>query len=193
WTINYKCLEGTNMIKYGIGGNHTKTGIKYQSHKSLINVFKEIPNYKVEEQKDNNGEYDILYNNKLVAKIFNSHSIYKFLLKKHKIDWKNHISAKLIPDDSIFVYKNNNFYIIEIKWQEVSGSTDEKLQTCDFKRKQWTKLLSNLNINKVEYFYILNDWFRDSKYKDVLDYIISVNCKYFFEYIPLNEFGLLTE
>ena len=68
------------------------------------------------------------------------------------------------------------------------GSGDEKLQTCDFKRKQYRKLLSRLNI-EVEYVYILSDWFRDKKYKDVLDYIISVNCQYYFGYIPLQKLG----
>ena len=28
------------------------------------------------------------------------------------------------------------------------------------------------------------------KYKDVLDYIISVGCHFYFEYIPLTKFGL---
>lgn len=38
--------------------------------------------------------------------------------------------------------------------------------------------------------YLLNDWFRDPLYKDVLDYIISVNCQYYFECIPLAKLGL---
>ncbi len=80
-------------------------------------------------------------------------------------------------------------FIIEVKYQEVEGSVDEKLQTCDFKRKQYIKLLSPLNM-EVEYIYILNDWFRNPKYKDVLDYIISVNCKYYFNYLPLEKIGL---
>jgi hypothetical protein len=41
----------------------------------------------------------------------------------------------------------------------VAGSVDEKLQTCDFKRKQYLKLVQPLGI-KVEYVYVLNDWFK---------------------------------
>jgi len=44
-----------------------------------------------------------------------------------------------------------------------------------------------------EYVYILNDWFRNEKYRDVLDYIISVDCKYYFEYLPLHKIGLPVE
>ncbi|MCA5588506.1 hypothetical protein [Campylobacter upsaliensis] len=60
---------------------------------------------------------------------------------------------------------------------------------CDFNKKQYQKLLSNLNM-EVKYVYLLSDWFRKLEYRDVLDYIISVNCRYYFEYIPLQIFGL---
>jgi hypothetical protein len=66
---------------------------------------------------------------------------------------------------------------------------DEKLQTCDFKRKQYQKLLSRANID-VEYVYLLSYWFKKPEYKDVLDYVISVGCQFYFEYIPLTKFGL---
>lgn len=75
------------------------------------------------------------------------------------------------------------------KYQARSGSVDEKLQTCDFKKKQYTKLFKPLNI-KVEYYYVLNDWFRKPEYEDVFEYIESVGCKYFIEELPLDEIGL---
>ena len=89
----------------------------------------------------------------------------------------------------IFVLLNNTLFIIECKFQQVAGSVDEKLQTCDFKRKQYQKLMSHANID-VEYIYLLSEWFKNPVYKDVLDYIVSVNCSYYFEYIPLEKLGL---
>ena len=100
------------------------------------------------------------------------------------------ISKQLLPDNCIYVIINNTAFIIEVKHQEVAGSVDEKLQTCDFKKKEYTKLFSKLNY-RVEYYYILDKWFLQDKYKDTLDYIISVGCKYYFNYIPLQELGLL--
>jgi hypothetical protein len=106
------------------------------------------------------------------------------------VDYKKYISKKLLPDDAIFVIANNTLFIIEVKFQKVAGSTDEKLQTCDFKIKQYRKLLSKINTD-VQYIYILNDWFRKPEYKDVLDYIISINgCSYYFNYLPLYKIGL---
>lgn len=49
--------------------------------------------------------------------------------------------------------------------------------------------MAQLNI-EVEYVYLLSNWFRQKEYKDVLDYIHSVKCKYYFEYIPLSKLGL---
>ena len=76
-----------------------------------------------------------------------------------------------------------------MKYQEVTGSVDEKLQTCDFKKKQYRKLMAPLNV-EVEYIYILDNWFRKPEYKDVLDYVISMSCQYYFQYLPLQKLGL---
>jgi len=124
-----------------------------------------------------------------VAILFKKYSLYKYL-KNKGIDYTKLISKRVLPDDAIFVIVNNTFFILEIKFQEVSGSTDEKLQTCDFKIKQYRKLLSQLNV-EVKYIYILNDWFKKPEYKDVLDYIISIDgCYYYFNYLPLQKIGL---
>ena len=87
------------------------------------------------------------------------------------------------------VIVRETLFIIEVKYQQVEGSVDEKLQTCDFKRKQYLKLVVGLGL-KVEYVYVLNDWFKDPRYKDVLNYINSVNCHYKFGSLPLAWLGL---
>lgn len=97
-----------------------------------------------------------------------------------------------MPDDALLVIVRETLFIIEVKYQQVSGSVDEKLQTCDFKRKQFQKLVMPLGL-KVEYVYVLNDWFKKPEYKDVLDYISSVNCHYKFNEIPLSWLGLPTK
>jgi len=116
------------------------------------------------------------------------HGLYKYLESK-KIDYTKILSKRLLPDEAIYVIVNNTMFIIEVKFQKVAGSVDEKLQTCDFKRKQYAKLMAPLNI-EVEYIYILGDWFKKPQYKDVLDYIISVGCQYYFKYLPLQKLGL---
>ena len=96
------------------------------------------------------------------------------------------------PKDTIFLNIDNIIYILDYRYQQVAGSVDEKLQTCDFKKKQYKRLLASLNF-EVEYIYILNDWFKKPEYKDVLAYIHSVGCDYYFNYIPLQRLGLPIE
>ncbi len=102
------------------------------------------------------------------------------------------ISRKLLPDNAIFVNQRQTLLIIKVKYQQVSGSVDDKLQTCDFKRKQYVKLVSPLDL-KVDYVYVLNDWFKDPSYKDVLDYIHSINCHFKFNELPMAWLGLPIE
>lgn len=169
------------MINNGKGGGNTITGLNFEREADILELLRSKKGYKVE------GGI-IYYEGKEVAKSFKKNALYKFLESK-KIDYKKIISKKLLPDEAIYVIVNNTLFIIEVKFQKVAGSVDEKLQTCDFKRKQYAKLMAPLNI-EVEYIYILNDWFSHPSYKDVRDYIISVGCQYYFKYLPLQKLGL---
>lgn len=174
------------MKANGIGGANTKTGLVFEGKTDLCTFLCAQSGYKCVDDK--RGWVSVLYKNEEVASIFKKNALYKFLDFRN-IDWRSILSKKLLPDDSIYVVINNTFFVIECKFQHVAGSVDEKLQTCDFKKKQYKKLLAQLNMD-VEYIYLLSDWFKQPCYQDVLDYIVSVGCSYYFEYIPLKKFGL---
>ncbi len=180
------------MIKNGLGGANTnKTGLRFERKTSIIELLKNTGKYQVVKNATNTNlkdSYNILFDNKIIAQTFPKYDLYKFL-ETININWKLILSKRLLPDNAIYNKRNNTIYIIEVKYQEVSGSTDEKLQTCDFKLKQYLKLFSNTNI-KLEYLYVLNDWFKNDSYKDVLNYIKDVNCNYYFNVLPLNEINL---
>ena len=180
------------MIKDGIGGYNTKTGLYFEGKVDLVSFIKDLVDYEVKEtvytENKKNKWYEIFYKNEKVADAFRKHALYTYL-EINNIDWKQILSKQLLPDDAIYVIMENTVFIIEVKYQEVPGSVDEKLQTCDFKRKQYLKLFALLN-RKVEYIYILNDWFKKPEYKDTLDYIIMMGCRYYFNYLPLYELGL---
>ena len=135
------------MKKGGIGGGNTITGLIYEGEVDLSTYLAKQKDYDIDGT-------NVLYKVKVIAYIFKKHEFYYFL-EKNNIDWKQLISSKLLPDNCIYVIVNNTLFIIEVKNQNVAGSVDEKLQTCDFKRKQYKKLLSQLNI-EVEYIYILS-------------------------------------
>jgi hypothetical protein len=169
------------MIINGIGGGNTITGLNFEREGDILELLKKQPGYEVVGSS-------ILYAGKEVAQNYRKNALYIYL-KKRGVDYTQYLSKKLLPDEALYVIVNNTLFIIEMKFQQVAGSVDEKLQTCDFKRKQYAKLMAPLNI-EVEYIYILSDWFRVPAYKDVLDYIISVGCQYYFKYLPLQKLGL---
>lgn len=175
------------MIESGKGGANTKTGLIFEKRVDLISLFKEIEGYSIKETRNKAGS-QIYYQGKEIARCFKKYEFYRFL-DEYGIDWRQYLSKQLLPDNGLFVIVRDTLFIIEIKFQKVAGSVDEKLQTCDFKRKQYSKLVQSLNW-KVEYVYVLNNWFKQQQYKDTLDYINSMNCHYLFNKIPLKWLGL---
>ncbi len=175
------------MKEGGRGGGSTATGLLFEKKVSLESRFRELVGYDVKASSDQAG-LSVLYEGRQVARMFQKHGFYKFLDEKG-VNWRRLISRQILPDDALLVVVRDTLFIIEIKFQQVNGSVDEKLQTCDFKRKQYVKLTRELHL-RVEYVYVLNDWYKQPKYKDVLDYVHSMNCHYMFNEIPLKWFGL---
>ena len=169
------------MKTKGIGGGNTITGLNFEKKRDILEILKQAKDYTIKAG-------GIYYQNIEVARSYRKQSLYKLLTGKG-VDWRKYISKRLFPDEALYVIINNTLFIIEMKFQKVAGSVDEKLQTCDFKKKQYRKLMAPLNI-EVEYIYILNDWFKNTSYKDTLDYVISVGCQYYFNYLPLQKLGL---
>jgi hypothetical protein len=114
------------------------------------------------------------------------HDFSKYISEKFNINIKDIWSKKLCPDEAFF--HDNTIFIVEKKWQQVAGSVDEKLQTCVFKKLQYEKVASKIGM-KVVYVYLMNDWFKNPSYKDVLEFIEDSGCHYFFNEIPISFFG----
>jgi hypothetical protein len=163
------------------GGSRTNlNGLEFEGRTDLLEALKKHPDFTVQGNQ-------VFRDGKIVAHYYEKHNLYSGFLKPAGVDYTKILSKKLLPDGALLV--GNTIYIIEKKYQAGSGSVDEKLQTCDFKKKQYTKLFAPLNI-KVEYFYVLSKWFDSDKNKDVFEYIESVGCKYFIEELPFNQIGL---
>lgn len=171
----------------GVGGANTLTGLSFEGRVDFQRLLGGISGYSIAKIPNKAGT-GVYFEGKLVARCFKKHEFYRFL-NESNVDWQSILSKKLLPDDAMLVIVRETLFIIEVKYQQVAGSVDEKLQTCDFKRKQYLKLVTPLGL-KVEYVYVLNDWFKKPEYKDVLDYIHGVNCYYKFNELPLAWLGL---
>lgn len=167
---------------YGGGSQTNKNGLEFERDTSLdealINAGYTIKDCYIYDKENNYIGLSIPKNN-----------LYKNFLEKEKIDYKKYNSKKWLPDEAFLNEYTRTVYIIEKKYQQTSGSVDEKLPNCDFKKKEYEKLFNPLNI-KVRYIYIFNNWFNHPQYKDVLEYIIDAGCEYYFNEIPFESLGL---
>jgi hypothetical protein len=164
----------------GGGAKTNLNGLHFEGRTDLLKALNDHPDFTVMGNQ-------VFRDSEIVAHYYEKHNLYNGFLKPAGINYKTILSKKLLPDGALLV--GHTIYIIEKKYQAGSGSVDEKLQTCDFKKKQYIKLFAPLKIN-VEYYYVLNDWFDKPEYNDVFQYIESVGCKYFIEELPFNEIGL---
>ena len=172
------------MIKGRKGGANTTTGLVFEEEIDLLTLCGKVKDYTIKHN-------EIYYKDNLIGFTFKKNKLYKYL-ETNNVNWPKLVSAKLLPDDSLYLPNLKKFIVFEIKYQNVSGSTDEKLQTCHFKIRQYKKLIKALDPEiKVEFIYVLNDWFKDKRYKDVLSYINSVpGCTYYIGKVPLKAIGL---
>ena len=85
------------------------------------------------------------------------------------------------PDEAYFLPDTNEVIIYEKKFQQTSGSADEKLGACGWKIKEYKDVFFAAGIDKVSYIYIFCDWFKQKRYEKLLRYIRSVDgCDYMF-------------
>jgi hypothetical protein len=169
------------MIKGGKGGAYTyKTGLAFEKSTSLEEALL-VADFDVQNNK-------VLKNSTILGELAEKTRLYRYLERNYD-GWESPLSSKLLPDEALFTLKSSRLHIIEKKWQEVSGSVDEKLQTCGFKMRQYNRLLEGTGL-ELKFTYLLNDWFTHARYRDVLQYIVDSGAHYHFEAVPLSELDL---
>jgi hypothetical protein len=163
------------MIKGGTGGALTNvTGLKFEKNTDIGQALT-AAGLQVEENK-------VFDDAQLVCISMPKRALYRYL-KSRNVKWEDYLSNTMEPDECLYFPDSNHFLVIEKKWQETSGSVDEKLAACDFKLERYTRLFSALEAS-CSMIYLLNSWFTHPRYKDVIEYMESRNCAVYFEEIP---------
>lgn len=105
----------------------------------------------------------------------------KWCKQNFNIDIANYLGWSWEPDEAYYLPNSKEVVIYEKKFQQTPGTADEKIPNCEWKVNNYKKLFSDCGINKVSYIYILCDWFKQPRYKTMLDYIESKDdCYYYF-------------
>ena len=167
----------TRMNKYGGGAQTNLNGLAFEQTTSLDDALSSA-GYRVENCKVYSGE-------RCIGLSVQKHKLYSYFLEPKGVQYLKYNSKKWLPDECFINLGEKTAFIIEKKFQNGSGSVDEKLPGCHFKKQEYEKLFSPLGFSVV-YLYVFNDWFLDGTYKDTLEYIIRMGCHYFYNEIPLD-------
>ncbi len=179
------------MIEGGTGGANTNaTGKMWEKDTSLFDVFTKFSPFKlnvIQETPKQKTFVELIYNDDIIGYLFAQNGINTALELLALPPQKERLSKKLLPDGGFISIEANAVVIVEAKYQQVNGSVDEKLQTIDFKYKQYCKMFEDSGLTVV-YSYVLNDWFTKDEYEDVLKYIKELGHTYYFGQFPIWEY-----
>lgn len=89
------------MVKGGIGGANTRTGLLFEERVDLATLLANQPGYEVE-------GIHVYFHNKEVALVFKKHDFYRYI-EQFGIDWRQHLSKKLLPDNCLLSLSTTRF------------------------------------------------------------------------------------
>jgi hypothetical protein len=149
----------------GAGGPNTnKNGLKFEEVADLKDRYESI-------QTSQNGigsEVKFKGHSRTFIKVSKS-ALHKYMQKigEKNMNLKPAAGCKE-PDEAYIDLERKNIFIIEKKFQQISGSADEKLQTGCFKQSHYEGLFPNF---KIYYMFCLSEWFKreDSALKYLKD------------------------
>lgn len=166
---------------HGGGAQTNRNGLRFEQTTSLNDALTNA-GYRV-------INYVVYAGSRKIGMSTPQNKLYSHFLEPNGIHYAHYNSKAWRPDEAFINFDKKTAYIIEKKFQNCAGSVDEKLPGCHFKKWEYEKLFAPLGF-KVEFIYVFNNWFKDAKYRDTLEYIEKTGCYYYYNEIPLNFLGL---
>jgi len=157
----------TSIINKGTGAGGANTnlnGLSYEELTDLKDKYKTC----ILNKTDNIYEVEFEgYSRKFIKA--NKSALHKYMKKNGEKNPHLQPAAGCKEPDEAYIDPNNNVvFIIEKKFQQTSGSVDEKIQTGHFKKMHYEELFPKF---KIYYVYCLSDWFKKNEYKSTLNYL----------------------
>ncbi len=134
--------------------------------------------------------YDVYHNGRLIGHSINQAKFSTVFLRSRGIDDRSINSKRWEPDEAFINEMNHTVYIIEKKFQSISGSVDEKLAAFPFKIWEYKKLVAPIGYDIVYIYLLSSQWFRNPKYQDYYNYMNAFKCPYYFDILPLEALGI---
>lgn len=146
------------------GANTNKNGLSYEEYTDLKSKYKSCNFIK----KDSIYIVEFEGYERPFIKA-NKSTLHKYMKKIGQINQDLTPAAGCKePDEAYIDNEKKSVFIIEKKFQQTSGSVDEKIQTGHFKKIHYEELFPNF---KIYYIYCLSDWFKKEEYKSTINYL----------------------
>jgi hypothetical protein len=146
------------------GANTNKNGLSYESMTSLdehMIIISEDKKLKTKTIKFQQSEKEFINANKTWFQ--------KYLESKDECTKSLNPAPGCKQPDEVYINEHEKkIYIIEKKFQQCTGSVDEKIQSGPFKLYYFSKNIPNY---KIHYIYCLSDWFKRDENTCVLEYL----------------------
>lgn len=127
-------LKTKQPNKYGGGSKTNVNGLRFEQSTSLNTILGET-GYSV----SNNL---VSYKDQIIGWSVSKRKLYSVFFGPKGINYKEYNSKRWEPDECFINELNRTVYIIEKKFQNSSGSVDEKLPGCHFKKLEYEKLFT---------------------------------------------------
>lgn len=151
------------------GANTNRTGLSYEANTDLSTEYTLTTPEPNKETCDTNHPYIKFKDSEKLFIKAGKRDLYKIMSDMNEVNTELAPAAGCkYPDEAYVNIVDKHIYIIEKKFQQTSGSVDEKIQTGQFKQYHYSKLFPNF---KVSYIYCLSNWFKKPDYKSVLEYL----------------------
>lgn len=176
------------MNKNGKGGAKTNNNGKPFEKKVTNKIIKKL-NLKLEIGKYQNKDFHWYADPKKEILLFEQRNFYKWyqLNWERKIPLEKKVSKKFFPDLILII--KNDVYVIEIKYQETSGSTDEKINAGFVLREIYKEYIFKDSGYKFQNFcFLTNDWFKQERYKTSIEILNKYGINLYVNEIDWNTF-----
>lgn len=175
-------MSNKNTVKdkknsHGGGARTNENGLAFEKAVNPLQIFEKY-NMTYTEQ-----DGKVYYGDLLTGYYLCQYDIYPKFFDKFIKDYDEITPIKHRPDGMYVNLLNQTIYIFENKSQEGKGSVDSKILTGWYYKKIYEKYATRIGF-RVEFTFILCDWFKQHKYSEYRNAIHDQKCNYTYSLRP---------
>lgn len=181
----------THINTHGGGATTTRNGLAFEQDTDLAESMQRAGVSMALLPKWNKTAAYAVFdkNGQRIGTVCKQARFYHEFVEPHGIIWSDILDVQITPDDVFIDDEHKIVHIVEKKFQSRPGSTDEKPRGCEYNLRAYRKLCASTGYD-VQYTYVANDWWKQKKYCQLIEFVREKGCGWYFNDIPLSALGL---